>query len=175
MAQDSASRLSAEELSSITGEPVERLHRLRSLKLIGSEGDERFAAEDAERVRLIQFLERRQIGLETIARAERAEAVLSSVVQFLFPHGLGPTYSLDQAVDIVGLDAEVARRLRDAAGVSDDRIDKYDLEMLRNSKIALDAGFPEAALLQLARVYSAHRFGWMIALGATTRSTGTLI
>ncbi len=43
MAQDPASRLSAEELDSVTGEPVERLHRLRSLKLIGSEGDERFA------------------------------------------------------------------------------------------------------------------------------------
>jgi len=154
MAEDSASRLSAEELSAATGEPVERLHRLRSLKLIGSEGDERFAPEDAERIRLIHFLERRQIGLETIARGERDEATLSSVVQFLFPQGLGPTYSLDQAVDIVGLDAEVARRLRDAAGVSDDRIDKYDLEMLRNAKVALDAGFPEAALLQLARVYA---------------------
>src|SRR5207245_2901107 len=83
-------------------------------QLIGSEGDEGFAPEDAERIRLIQFLERREIGLETIARGERDEATLSSVVQFLFPHGLGPTYSLDQAVDIVGLDAEVARRLRDA-------------------------------------------------------------
>jgi len=154
MAEDSMSRLSAEELSAVTGEPVERLQRLRSLQLIGSEGDEGFAPEDAERIRLIQFLERREIGLETIARGERDEATLSSVVQFLFPHGLGPTYSLDQAVDIVGLDAEVARRLRDAAGVSDDRIDKYDLEMLRNAKVALDAGFPEAALLQLARVYA---------------------
>jgi len=55
MAEDSASRLSAEELSAATGEPVERLHRLRSLKLIGSEGDERFAPEDAERIRLIHF------------------------------------------------------------------------------------------------------------------------
>ena len=154
MAQDSASRLSAEELSALTGEPVERLRRLRSLKLIGSEGDERFAAEDAERVRLIQFLERRQIGLETIARAERDEAVLSSVVQFLFPGGLGPTYSLAQAVDIVGLDPELARRLRDVAGANDELVNEHDLQMLRRAKVALDAGFPETALLQLARVYA---------------------
>ena len=66
MAEDSMSRLSAEELSAVTGEPVERLQRLRSLQLIGSEGDEGFAPEDAERIRLIQFLERREIGLETI-------------------------------------------------------------------------------------------------------------
>ena len=134
------------ELSSVTGEPVERLHLLRSLKLIGSEGDGRFAAEDTERIRLIQFLERRQIGLKTIARGERDEAILSSVVQFLLPHGLGPTYSLAQAIDIVGLDPEVARRLRDVAGASDDCIDKYDLEMLRDAKVALDGGFPETAL-----------------------------
>src|SRR5437660_8590714 len=132
MAEDSISRLSAEELSAVTGEPVERLRRLRSLKLIGSEGDERFAAEDAERVRLIQFLERRQIGLETIARAERAEAVLSSVVQFLFPGGLGPTYSLAQAVGIVGLDPEAARRLGHAAGANEDLRHEHRLQVLRS-------------------------------------------
>src|ERR671919_2109272 len=76
MKQPSDPKWSAEELGLATGEPVGRLRRLRSLRLIGSEGDERFAPEDAERVRLVQFLERRGVGLETIARAEREEAVL---------------------------------------------------------------------------------------------------
>src|SRR5262245_58725287 len=100
-------RLSVEDLSSATGEPVERLHRLRSLKLIGSEADERFGRDDIERVRLIQFLERRQVPLEMIARAEHEEEILGSVLEFLFPHGVGPTYSLAQAADLVGLDAEL--------------------------------------------------------------------
>jgi class 3 adenylate cyclase len=147
--------LSAEELGSATGEPIERLHRLRSLKLIGSEADEeRFGREDIERIRLIQFLERRQISPQAIARAEQEEEILSSVLEFLFPDGVGPTYSLAQAVDIVGLDAELARRLREAASAGDDPVDKHDLRMLREAKVALEAGFPEAALVQLARVYA---------------------
>jgi adenylate cyclase len=154
MEPDSVPTLSAEELSSATGEPIERLHRLRSLRLIGSAADERFRREDVERVRLIQFLERRQIPPETIARAEQEDEILSSVLEFLFPDGVGPTCSLAQAVDIVGLDAEFTRRLREAASAGDDPVDKHDLQMLRNAKIALDAGFPEAALVQLARVYA---------------------
>ena len=153
MEQDSGPRLSEKELASVTGEPVERLRRLRSLRLIGSEGDARFPPEDVERVRLIQFLERRQIGLEAIARAEREEGVLRSVVEFLFPEGLGRTYSFAEAIDLVGLDPEVARRLRDISGASDEPMDEHDLEMLRAAKVALDAGFPETALLQLTRVY----------------------
>jgi adenylate cyclase len=154
MAPEPGSTLSADELSSVTGEPLERLHRWRSLKLIGSEGDERFAREDVERIRLIQFLDRRQIPLETIARAEQEEEILSSVLEFLFPDGVGPTYSLAQAADIAGLDADLAQRLSEAASTGDDPVDKHDLRMLMEAKVALDAGFPEAALVQLARVYA---------------------
>ena len=154
MEPDFVPTLSAAELSSVTGEAIEHLHRLRSLTLIGSQGEDLFAREDVERVRLIQFLERRQIPLETIARAEREDEILSSVLEFLFPGGVGPTYSLAQAADIAGLDAELARRLRETASTGDDSVDKHDLRMLREAKIALDAGFPEAALVQLARVYA---------------------
>src|SRR5262245_22977338 len=104
--------LSAEELSSATGEPAERLQQLRSLRLIRPDAEERFASTDIERVRLVQFLERRQIPLETIARVEQDEGVLTSVVAFLYPRGVGRRYSFAQAVDIVRLDADVARRLR---------------------------------------------------------------
>jgi adenylate cyclase len=154
MNQESQPKLSAAELSSATGEPIERLRRLRLLELIGTPGDEQFAPEDVERVRLIQFLERRRIGAATIARAEREEAVLSSVVAFLFPHGSERTYSLAEAIDIVGLEAGLARRLRDAASARDEPIDEHDLQMLRQAKVFLDAGFPETALLQLIRVYA---------------------
>jgi len=147
--------LSVEELSAATGEPAERLQELRLLGLIRPDAGERFAPEDIERVRLVQFLERRQIPLETIARGERDEAVLTSVVDFLYPRGIGRRYSFAQAVDIVGLDADVARRLRDACASSDEPMNEHDVRMLEESKVALDAGFPEDAFVQLVRVYVA--------------------
>ncbi len=154
MEQAPAPKLSPEELSFATGEPIERLRRFRSFKLIGCEDDERFAPDDIERVRLIQFLERRRITLETIAEAEHREAVLSSVMDFLFPDNVGRTYSFAQAIDIVGLDAGVARSLTEPSRSGDELMDEHDLEMLREAKVALDAGFQETALLQLARVYA---------------------
>src|SRR5215470_17839193 len=147
--------LSVEELSAATGEPAERLQELRLLGLIRPDAGERFAPEDIERVRLVQFLERRQIPLETIARGERDEAVLTSVVDFLYPRGIGRRYSFTQAVDIVGLDADVARRLRDASASSDEPMNEHDVRMLEEAKVALDAGFPEDAFVQLVRVYAA--------------------
>jgi adenylate cyclase len=154
MEPDSVPRLSADELSSATGESIQRLQQLRALKLIGSEDDARFASTDVERVRLVQFLERRQIPLDQIARAEHDEAVLTSVVDFLYPRGIGQRYSFAQAIKIVGLDADVARRLREASAPSNEMMDEHDLRMLTEAKVALDAGFPEAALLQLVRVYA---------------------
>jgi adenylate cyclase len=154
MESDSVPRLSADELSSATGEPIERLQQLRSLRLIGYEDDERFAPKDVERVRLVQFLERRQIPLDAIAQGERDEAVLTSVVDFLYPRGIGRRYSFPQAADIVGLNADTARRLREASAPSDELMDEHDLRMLHEAKAALDAGFPETALLQLVRVYA---------------------
>src|SRR5215510_4481678 len=147
--------LSVEELSAATGEPAERLQELRLLGLIRPDAGERFAPEDIERVRLVQFLERRQIPLERIARGERDDAVLTLVVDFLYPRGIGRRYSLAQAVDIVGLDADVARRLRDASASSDEPMNEHDVRMLEEAKVALDAGFPEDAFVQLVRVYAA--------------------
>jgi len=126
MAEDSASRLSAEELSAATGEPVERLHRLRSLKLIGSEGDERFAPEDAERIRLIHFLERRQIGLETIARGGYVGGALniaSRVATQATPHQILITAAARTeigALSQVTFTPLAARRLKGLTGARSD-------------------------------------------------------
>ncbi len=154
MRRDSGPTISPDQLSAATGEPIERLQRLRALGLIGSAGEEWFGREDVERLRLIQFLERRQISPEAIARAEEGGEVLGSVLEFLFPDGVGPTYSLAQAAETVGLDIGLARRLREAASAADEPVDEHDLEMLGKAKVALEAGFPEAALVQLARVYA---------------------
>src|SRR5262250_2966167 len=154
MKADSVHRLSAEELGAATGEPIGRLHHFRSLKLVDSGADGWFARHDVERVRLIQFLERRQIPLDAIARAEQEEEILSSVMEFLFADGFGPTYSLAEAAGIAGLDADLAQRLIDVATASDDLLDQHDVRMLREAKTALEAGLPEAALVQLVRAYA---------------------
>jgi len=75
-------------------------------------------------------------------------------LEFLFPDGVGRTYSPTQVAEMIGLDVELARRLREAAGAADEPIDEQDLQMLGKAKVALDAGFPEAALVQLARAYA---------------------
>ena len=62
MEHESTPTLSANELGPLTGESGERLRRLRSLGLIGCEVEDRFAPEDLERVRLVQFLERGESG-----------------------------------------------------------------------------------------------------------------
>ena len=154
MERYSVPSLSADELSSATAEPIERLLQFRSLGLLGSEDGERYASMDVERVRLIQFLERRQMPLETIARGERDESILTSVVDFLYPRGIQRRYSLAQAAEVVGLAPDVARRLREASAPIDEVLDEHDVRMLEEAKVVLDAGFPEAALLQLVRVYA---------------------
>jgi class 3 adenylate cyclase len=147
--------LTLEELSRSTGEPVERLGQWRSQGLIGAEDGERFRPEDVERARLVQLFLRRGIGLEAITQAAK-RGVLDWWVKMLFPHGIGPTYSLAEAAEILGLDLGLLRRLWEASGFLEqgDTLMEADLEGMRLAKAALEAGFPEEALLQLVRVYA---------------------
>ncbi len=149
------SELTLEELSRRTGEPEERLRKWRSLGLIGSLEADGFGLEDVERARLIQLLLRRGIGLEAIARAaEEFGSTFAGYLNVLFPGGVGPTYPLAQAAELVGLDLDLLRRLRNAVwlGETGEWVSEEDLEMLRGVKVALEAGFPAEALLEVMRV-----------------------
>ncbi len=75
-------------------------------------------------------------------------------MEFLFADGVGPTYSLAEAAGIAGLDPDLARRLTEAANTGDDPLDRHDVRMLREARVALEAGLPEAALVQLVRAYA---------------------
>jgi class 3 adenylate cyclase/YHS domain-containing protein len=149
--------LTLEELSRSTGEPEERLRQWRSLGLIGVEGGEGFEPEDMERVPLVQALLRRGIRLEAIAKADREQGGLVRRYLNLLPaEGLRPIYSMEEAAEIVGLKLDLVRRFREASGLSGqgEAVSEEDFQALRNFKAALDAGFPEEALVQLVRVYS---------------------
>src|SRR5262245_8783033 len=142
-----------EELSDCTGEPVQRLREWRSLGLIGAQTDDALSREEVERVRLVQFGSRRGFTAEAIAEADRRfGGLLNNQIDFLFPHGVGYRHPLPEAAATAGLALEQARRLVEAAGISEDLLQE-DVEMLKQAKHAYDVGFPEEALLELLRVH----------------------
>jgi len=147
--------MNLEELSRWSGESAEHLLEWRSLGLIGGGRDD-FGPEDVERARLIRFLLRRGIRLEAIVKVDREQDVLASHVRAAFPSGVGRSYSLEEAVGIVGLDLATVRRLWRSMsfGAQGGRLYEEDVQALKTLKVALEAGFPEEALLQLARVYA---------------------
>lgn len=150
-----AEELSLEELASWTGEPVECLRQWRDLKLFGGEGSDRFAPEDAEAVRLIQMALKRGIGLETIVELAGGRSLLWTPYRLASSSGAKPV-PMEEAAERAGLDRELLARLQDAAAVgeSERMMDEGDVAMAKSLKAALDAGFPEEAVIQMARVYA---------------------
>jgi class 3 adenylate cyclase/DNA-binding transcriptional MerR regulator len=147
--------LTLPELVRRVGEPPERLREWRSLRLIGREGRETYDAADVERVRVIQLLLRRGITVEAIARANDDETLLDRHVALAFPDGVGTMLALEPAAARLGLDLETLRRLCQASGLLEqgELLSEADLTALAAMKTALDVGFPEEAVVQLARVY----------------------
>lgn len=147
--------LTLKQMGRRTGQPEERLSQWRSLGLIGAEDGEGFRPEDAERARLVHLFLRRGIGLEMITRAAKS-GLLDQYVGLMFPSGPGGAYSLAEAAEMVGMNLDLARRLWEAAEVGErgEMGDEDDVAMLRQCKVALDAGFPEEALTQVLRVYA---------------------
>ncbi|TMA61689.1 MAG: YHS domain-containing protein [Deltaproteobacteria bacterium] len=147
--------MSLEELSRWSGESAEQLLEWRSLGLVGGGRDD-FGPEDVERARLIRFLLRRGIRLEAIVKADREQDVLASHVRAAFASGVGRSYTPEDAAGIVGLDLATVRRFWRSMGFGGqgERLYEEDVQALKTLKVALDAGFPEEALLQLARVWA---------------------
>ena len=147
-----------EELSKLTGEPIERLGAWQARGLIGEGDGDQFDQRDAARAEMIRDLLR--LGIEMDAIAEAFGHPDSEVVRhFLEQCAVDidrPTYSVGQAAELTGLEIEQLRRLMEAMGIhgSGDLLDDEDIEMLHGSKIALDAGYSEDGLLQLLRVYA---------------------
>src|SRR5436309_68691 len=108
MDEQRSTSLSLEELGRQIGESAERLQKWRSLGLIGAPGQDGFGLRDVERARLIQFCVRRGFGIETIVRAEETERdFLGHYLDQLFPSGIEPACSLEEAAELAGIDAEL--------------------------------------------------------------------
>src|SRR6266576_6923702 len=114
-----AGELTLPEFSRRMGEPLERMREWRSLGLIGRESAETFGPEDVQRIRLIQLLLRRGIGLEAIARAEQEQGFLSRYIDVMFPAGVRAIYWLAEVKRMLGMDTGSVRRFWEAAGLGD--------------------------------------------------------
>ncbi len=142
-------------VSQRTGEPTEQLQQWRSLGLIGRENHEELGPEDIERARFIQSLLRRGVSVAAIARADKEDDFLARYMKQMVPGGVRSTHSLDETAEKLGLSIETLRRFWEATGLSEqgESLNEEDVQVLQAFKVALDAGFPEEALVQLARVY----------------------
>ncbi|MGH9013995.1 MAG: adenylate cyclase regulatory domain-containing protein [Acidimicrobiia bacterium] len=139
------------ELAERTGEPVACLEEWRAAGLVLADG--RFEPADAERARLVRFLLRRGFSLETIVQAER---LLDDFLDLEFAEGQFPTYTLTEAAEKTGVDSSLVRRLWEAIGLNQhgDVASDDDIATLAGLEIVLSTGLPEAALIELVRVYA---------------------
>jgi adenylate cyclase len=111
-------------------------------------------AQLVERAGLLQQATRRGIDAQTIAAAVAQQGDLLERFTDYVGAPEGEPRSLADAAGDVGVDVDVARRLRAAAGLPMDEIYDEDVAALRALRTALDVGLPEEALLQLMRVFA---------------------
>jgi class 3 adenylate cyclase len=151
------SRLTTDELVARTGETADRLLRWRELGLLARdvEGTD-WRADDFDRVRLIQYAERRGVVADEIAAARETQGdVLGRYVTMSRGPRTRRITALDSAARRADLDQRVALRVWSAAGRRDEPdLDDDDVATLRNVRSALATGLPEEAVLQLVRVYA---------------------
>ncbi|HUF52565.1 MAG TPA: adenylate/guanylate cyclase domain-containing protein [Dehalococcoidia bacterium] len=148
--------LTIDQLSHRTGEPVAKLATWHHCGLIGKEGEDVFQLDDIGRVRLIHQLLHYGHSLDDVREAIRdPNSVLGYFLDEMARALAQPMYTLAESAEIVGMDLETLKTLVDATGIADhDMLEEDDLTYLRSCKIALDAGYPLEALIQILRVYA---------------------
>lgn len=149
--------LTADELSRMTNEPLARLGLWQSLGLIGAEQDGVFLERDIGRCRLIHDLLHYGIDAQTIANAARdPDSIFFRFLQEMGAERSRHLYSLEDAAERSGLSLDVVRRLALATGIADhgEFVDGEDIRFLESCRMAMEAGYPEEALLQVLRVYA---------------------
>jgi adenylate cyclase len=105
--------------------------------------------------RVIQKMRERGYSLEEIRRATHDGRLAFGLVDELLP-GSERTFTLLQAARETGLEVDLIERVIAAVGwgpLADRQLDEDELALLRHVAMAVDAGLPHVALLQLARVY----------------------
>jgi adenylate cyclase len=153
----STAPLSLEDLASRTAEPAKRLEAWHSRGLIGRNGEDVFTVEDIGRVRLIHQLLHYGHSLDDIHGALHSpDSVRQFYLDEMTSHLSTRRFSLAESAELAGLELEQAKTFVEATAVADSggMLEEDDIGFLRSLKVALDAGYPQEALVQIIRVYA---------------------
>ena len=146
---------SIEAVADAAGETAARVGRWRELGLVGG-SDDGLPPDTIERIRLIQYAERRGLSADDIVEACSTQGdVLGEFVELITDGAPRTAHTVEAVAGQTGLEPNAMRRLWVASGLGDqDEAFDEDLEAQRWMSLALAAGIPEDALLQLIRVYA---------------------
>lgn len=148
--------LSLDDLVRFTGETPKTLLKWKSVGLLGRDCEE-FSHDDIGRARLIHHLLHHGMKLEAMAAAAQDQnSVFCRYLRELSQRWPRSLYTVEQAAERYNMDVELIRRLMDAGGIREpgETLTTDDMGFVRACKIALDAGYPEGALMQVLRVYA---------------------
>ncbi len=109
----------------------------------------------ASHVRIVARLRARGHKVEQIREASQSGRLAFGYIDELLPTS-NTRYTLEEASQAAGLEPQMIERLVTAMGLSVlsvESISEEDLEVLRYGANILAAGFPQSALMQIARVY----------------------
>lgn len=109
----------------------------------------------ASHVRIVARLRERGHKIEQIRAASQSGGLAFGYMDELLPSS-SARYTLEEAAQAIGMDPQTIERIVAAMGLSVltvESISEEDLEVLRYGANILAAGFPQQALIQIARVY----------------------
>ncbi len=151
-----AGDLSIDDLAAHTRESAETLLGWQERGLITSRSGDSFSEHDALRARVVRVVLRRGVDLDTVVRVERTNPFLDREAQNLFPRGLQPSYSIDEAAERAGVDPGLVERVVKAGNLLDEDglLDDDDVIALRATRRIVTAGLPEEGALQIFRVFA---------------------
>ena len=143
-------------LAEVMGEEPAELERWVRAGLVTITDEGEITPGAVEQVRLVQLLRQRGFEPDQVAHLETTQPGLFGRYAQLVSSGSSALYDLDEAVATSGLDRDFVERVRRAAGFSDQGAigDEEDVAVWRALAVALAAGIPEDALVQLVRVYA---------------------
>lgn len=143
-------------LAQLTGETVADLERRVVDGLLSRPEAEQATASAVAQVGLVQLLRRRGFDVEEIVAAARKQPGLFARYRTQLAPASGDLHTLEEAASSYGLDVDVARRLWEASGLTDQGEigTDTDVHALQAVAAAIEAGLPVDALVQLLRVYA---------------------
>jgi len=138
------------------GEEPTELERWIQAGLVTTTDDDEISPRAVEQVRLLQLLRARGFDLDQVAHLETTQPGLFARYAQLVSSSSKALYELDAAIAATGLDTAFVERVWRAAGFADQGSvgDEDDVGAWGALSMALAAGIPEDALVQLVRVYA---------------------